>query len=694
MQKTYNKHQPFSVYIVTKDLLDTITPNTHPLIFTIMKSKITISKKTYILIALCTLPFLQTVDAQETKTSEINSNNTYHNQLFFNRFLINPTFSLVREDKSYLNILHRNQYATFDDNIQNYFIGFSNRINDNTAFGIGIYSQWAGVVQEFGFNANYATAVKLGEKSKLTFGANITYFNEGLDKNRIVAEDNDTELQDARKESKLAIQPAVTLSLGKFDFGIYAKDLVKYNQTTDAFSTNFNGKSIKASLQYTHTFETARGLFEDARVMPLVQLGQNENGSISYVGSILVDLPKYGWLQSTIDDNYGLSMGLGFNLSNKMSLGYLLEKDVMQDNTDLGWNHELSLAYTFKNNGPAFATSSEKSQDSKIDGIIKNYEEQILALIANQKKSTNENKSQIDAIIEKYETQISALNTTKINTQGNNNYTTTKKAFVDSPESFVSNKTTVSSKNKVQDKFNDIVENFESHSVTLNAKKQNSNRKNRSAKKDKNTDLATTETNYKEDIAALAYENRLILDELILRQDSIENARSSELEKKFETIVRILRNEVKQNSKTQEPNAIENIAVAENNSLQTTAKTANGKEHQKFLKLPLKVINQTAESNVEAGYYVIANVYKTKKYLDAFMKNLKEQGIQAKQFYNKENGLYYVYLADYNYMKDAESAYATNLNGKYQDEKWILKVDKISVARPTTTATASNIYED
>ncbi|MCK0157055.1 type IX secretion system membrane protein PorP/SprF [Cellulophaga sp. F20128] len=658
-----------------------------------MKSKITVSKKTYILIALCVLPFVQTMDAQETKISETSSNNTYHNQLFFNRFLINPTFSLVREDKSYLNILHRNQYATFDDNIQNYFIGFSNRINDNTAFGIGIYSQWAGVVQEFGFNANYATAVKLGEKSKLTFGANVTYFNEGLDKNRIVAEDNDTELQDARKESKIAIQPAVTLTLGKFDFGIYAKDLVKYNQTTDAFSTNFNGKSIKASLQYTHTFESARGLFEDARLMPLVQIGQNENGSVSYVGSILIDLPQYGWIQSTIDDNYGLSMGLGFNLSNKMSLGYLLEKDVMQDNTDLGWNHELSLAYTFKNNGPAFATSTEKSQDSKIDGIIKNYEEQILALIANQKKSSNENKSQIDAIIEKYETQISALNTSKPNTT-KNNFTTTKKTSIDSPEHFAYSHKTVPSTNKIEDKFNDIVENFESHSVTLNTKKKNSKRSNKSAKKEKVTDMSAAETSYKEDIAALAYENRLILDELILRQDSIENARSSELEKKFETIVRILRNEVKANSNTQEPNAVQNTEVADNTAVPTKAKTVSGIAHQKFLKLPLKVINQSEESGVEAGYYVIANVYKTKKYLDAFMKNLKEQGVQAKQFYNKENGLYYVYLADYNYIKDAESAYATNLDGKYQDEKWILKVDKISVARPSTTATASNIYED
>ena len=142
-----------------------------------------------ILLLLCTIFGAQLSYGQEA-TTEINSNSTYHNQLFFNRFLINPTFSLVRETKSYINVLHRNQYATFEDNDQNYFLGFSNRLNDHTALGISVYSQWSGVVQEFGFNANYATSVKLGDKSKLTFGTNLTYYTEGLDQNRVIAAEN------------------------------------------------------------------------------------------------------------------------------------------------------------------------------------------------------------------------------------------------------------------------------------------------------------------------------------------------------------------------------------------------------------------------------------------------------------------------------------------------------------------------
>ncbi|MFT6369550.1 MAG: hypothetical protein ACJAWH_000629, partial [Maribacter sp.] len=63
------------------------------------------------------------------------------NLLKYNRFLINPTFSTVREDKSYINLLHRNQSVQFDDNNQNYFLSYSGRINDKTGLGLSLYTQ-------------------------------------------------------------------------------------------------------------------------------------------------------------------------------------------------------------------------------------------------------------------------------------------------------------------------------------------------------------------------------------------------------------------------------------------------------------------------------------------------------------------------------------------------------------------------
>ncbi|WP_282050506.1 PorP/SprF family type IX secretion system membrane protein [Maribacter aquivivus] len=575
------------------------------------------------LIALFLLALVQTVKGQETNAN-LGSSSTYHNQLFFNRFFINPTFSLVRENKSYLNILHRNQYATFDDNSQNYFLGFSNKLNDHTAVGIGVYSQWSGVVQEFGFNANYASAVRLGEKSVLTFGTNVTYFNQGLDKNRIVVGEDDPKLADARKESKIAIQPGMNLSLGKFDFGFYAEDLFKYNQTTNEFLTELSTKSVKASVQYTHSFEHSRGLFTDARLMPMAQVGQNYDGSLYYFGSLLLDMPNYGWLQTTVDEEYGVAAGVGFNLSDKMSLGYLMEKDLSSEDANLGWNHEITLAYKFKDEDLAISVA-DNSSDNQIDNIVRNYEEQIAHLIEERDSARKSGRKRQDA---------------------------SSKATSTVSES------------------------------------------------------------------SLAYENKIILDELILRQDSIEIERIAAFEERFELIVRMLRNDIDTTIKSslQDFSVEENTSYASNDlnndaidfvtepanafAAATTTKTvatttssrrANFKEfpstRDNFKELPVKMMVDADVIDMNSGYYVIANVYSQTKYMNAFMKDLREKGLDPKQFYNKENGLYYVYLADYDYKNDAQMAASTDLNGKYNQEKWIMQVSE-------TTATASNTFED
>ncbi len=517
-------------------------------------------------------------------TPNIGNNNSYHNQLYFNRFFINPTFSLVRENKSYLNILHRNQYTTFEDNRQNYYLGFSNKLNENTALGIGVYSQWAGVVQEFGFNANYATSIKLGAKSSLAFGTNLTYYNEGIDKNRVVLVDNDPQISEATKESKLAIQPGLNLTLGSFDFGLYATDLFKYNQTTNDFLTNISIDNIKASLQYTYLFNAQKGLFENARLMPLLQLGKNRINEFELVGSLLLDLPKHGWFQTSYDPRYGNSLGIGFMLSRKMSLGYLVEKDLKKKDADLGWNHEISMAYTFSNQNGS-DDWVDNSQDAKIDQIVRNYEEQISQLTADK------NISKDDEIY----------------------------------------------KNKLM-------------------------------------------------INKLAYENRMILDQLILRQDSIEVARTASLERRFEMIIRAVRNDINTSIKSN----LKDLKGSQKTMLVSNEKRPQETDQERFRdinELPIKILSSSNIVGVESGYYVIANVFKNKNNLNAFMRSLKAKGLNPKQFHNKENGLSYVYLADYNYKGDAKMAYASNLDGKYQDEKWIMEV-------ANNSAIVHNSYND
>ncbi|MFD2586769.1 PorP/SprF family type IX secretion system membrane protein [Croceitalea marina] len=528
--------------------------------------------------------------AQETESSnQYNVESPFHNQLFFNRFLINPTFSLVRENKSYLNVLLRNQYAAYENNNQNYYLGFSNKLDKNTALGLGVYGRWSGIIEEFGFNANYATAVQLGEKSALAFGTNVNYLSQGLAKNRVVADENDPLIQDARKENKVTVEPGINLSLNKFDFGLYFRDLVVYNQTANELETNMGLESITGTFQYSHTFKRATGLLANGRLMPMVQVGANANGELSYTGAVLLDLPSFGWFQTTYDDSYGFSSGIGVNLNKKLSLGYLMEKNLTEVGDNLGWNHELSLAYSFDDDlrgvGIDVNIAENKSEDARIDEVVKNYEEQILNL---------------------------------------------KKELTKGAPALV-------------------------------------------------------------DENSVAYENRLILDELILRQDSIEKARDEMFEKRFETMVRLIRHEIQQDHQEPKPKKqtkYANSRLAENTNETKKNYRANYRTDL-FEKTPIKSQDGSNVVGVESGYYMIANVFKNEKYLNAFMNNLKKKGLNAKKFYNKENGLHYVYLAGFKSKSEAADAYGNDLAGTYQEDKWIMEV-----YNPLNTATADITFEE
>ena len=646
-----------------------------------MNCRVAIFKKVLLLILFCIALCNATAFCQEAN-SDFNSSTSYHNQLVYNRFLINPAFSLVRENKSYVNILHQNQYATFNDNNQNYFLGFGNKLNDNTAMGLGVYTNRSGVMQEFGLNANYATAVQLGRNSKLSFGTNVTYLNAGIDKNRIIASENDPEILDARNETRLALQPGVVLSMGQLDFGLYAQDLISYNQTTNSVITDFSENALKASVQYTHELDARRGLFTNGRIMPLVQVHRDEEENFSIAGSVLLDLPDYGWVQSTLDDRYGLSVGLGFNLGKKMTLGYVFEKNFLKYGASLGWNHELSLAYTFKNDFPETRrpivnstyrkpTSSKKR---KSDPVVKNYQKEIKKLKAEIRRRDQDIKLSDRPYSETTEDDYTV-------NEGSGNQMLRLGSGNDSGSaSNCECQSTLAYQNhlllkellKKQYANND---DSKDHVINLTVNTANADNVDKTEKND-----ACQNT--------LAYENRLILDGLILRQDSLESANKREIDKRFDMLVRILKDEIRQNMKTdlQKLNSEEyETAVAD--IQEKTIYKINNAEKKDYTKLPIRMEQQSGIAGVKTGYYLIANVYKNKENVDSFISDLKHKGIDAKHFFNKENGLYYVYLADYNQKNEAEMAYTTDLDGKYFSEKWIMKVNN-------NTATAETLFED
>ena len=554
-------------------------------------------KKPHLLLFILLLVF-SGLKAQE-EDPYVDYNVPSQNLLKFNRFLINPTFSTVREDKSYINLFHRNQSVSFDDNNQVYFLSYSGRVSDRSGVGLSLFTNREGLFNNFGVHANYAYGVRLSPKSNFTFGANFSYYQSAFNQDRANALEEDPFLNDLESSSLIIFQPGFNISFGNFDIGGFAENLFDYNLKTSESVTEFNEKTYSGHLQYTHQFKNAAGILEQGRLMPLARVRKTGEENVVLGGNIILDLPKLGWVQAGYDDFYGASAGLGFNLNKNLSLGYTVEKGLSNNFENFGVSHEISLAYSFTPNLTEDRVLLEKENEDLVNAETTPEED---------------------------------LNLT-----------------------------------------------------------------------DKDLQIAEL----KQKLA----ENDAVLDELLLRQDSIETTRRSDLERRFENVMKMVRRETKGESPELEEKAKE-VYFANMDSVDITPRRkthplanhglSNNTSAKKVIRLDntknTKVANNTSirrdkttrySTNkktrfkafnipqVQSGHYLIANVFRNPENVTAFLNKLHAQGINADYFENPKNGLNYVYLESYQDKKDAIVAHQTQLDGNYHGDAWIMNVNNM-----------------
>lgn len=623
----------------------------------------------YIALSLIAFMSLTAVNAQEDDPI-LPYQVASQNLLKFNRFLINPTFTTVREDKSYVNLLHRNQSVQFQDNDQTYFLSYSGRMGDRSGLGLSLYTQKLGPVQNIGVLANYAYGVKLSDKSNFTFGGNLAYYSSGLNRNDVnVIDPNDFRLNGTQDSNILSFQPGFNLSYGQFDFGAYAENLIDYNIKTSEMLTDFSDKTYSAHLQYTYDFKNDGGLLERARLMPLARVRLNtldqsisdESDNYTLGGSLILDLPKLGWLQGGYDSFYGASAGAGFNINQRMSLGYTMENGFGSGFNNLGLTHEISFAYSFTPN-----LSEDRVMLEAEDELVENNEIDAEDLASNDeleklKKKLAENEEVLaelmfrqDSLEQNRQTDLErrfemVMRMVRNETDGERPDVEKRAEDLfltgrDSQTGIASNETNnqQSDIEKRKEELMSTVQDSQSSVANNESTDQQSDIEKRA------DDLSLNTTNSQTDIAS----NEANVNRIQEREQDATNIQS---------------------------NTTPTTVAVQDNTRSTDYNTSANQDaikSRKFKNL----------DGVSDGYYVVANVYKGGKYMDKFLNSMSDQGFNSDYIDNPNNGLKYVYLERYDTWSEAAEAYKSNMNGTYNDALWIMNVDN----RYTNEAYASN----
>ncbi|WP_299609669.1 PorP/SprF family type IX secretion system membrane protein, partial [uncultured Aquimarina sp.] len=366
-----------------------------------------IKKILYISIFIFCAHLVSAQDGSSNTSGILPSDIPLHNSLKYNRFLFNPTFSLVRENKNSINIYNRNPRSSFSDNSQTYFLNYSARFEEKTGIGIGLFQQNVGIFRFFGATLNYAYNLELNRDMNFTFGVNLNYSQSALKSNLDQAQADDDIINNYENSSVFLLRPGVNFNYGNFDVGVSVGNLVTYNVTASELLTdNFE---YSGHVMYTTELDWRR---TENELRGMVYASKPGEQDLRYGGNVLFEIQKYGWAQLGYNSFYGGSIGIGANITKVVSVGYTVEPGIGGDASvaEFGATHEFGLAFNFakeerRRKRRNLSSKSSLQRDSEIRRLKKEILDQN-KLIRELQSTRNDSLSQAQRAMNKLERSI------------------------------------------------------------------------------------------------------------------------------------------------------------------------------------------------------------------------------------------------------------------------------------------------
>ena len=286
------------------------------------------------------------------------------NSLTFNRYAINPAFSFVREQNKYISIYNRREWVQFDDAPLTYLASYNGRFAENIGAGIGLFQQNYGVLSTFGAVLNFAYNARLTRENNLTFGLNIGAYKSGINTSKVVTNFDDPSLQNVPENFLLTINPGINFGLESLDFGVSINNLVVYNFNSSTILDDNPEQGVQAHMMYTG-YMNNRGFFDESKFSGLIRSEFKKDETIVSALAMLT-VPKGIWAQVGYNTLYGISAGIGLNMTPQIAIEYNIEKGTGAfTNFDNAYSHEVTFAYRFKNN-----ETYDYSSGDEVSGLI------------------------------------------------------------------------------------------------------------------------------------------------------------------------------------------------------------------------------------------------------------------------------------------------------------------------------------
>jgi type IX secretion system PorP/SprF family membrane protein len=520
----------------------------------------------------------------------------------YNGSLINPAYSLDRNNPSSVALWARWQWQAYDADPTSLFLNYTTRLNEVSAAGAGFFQHNTGIFLNTGAALNYAYNIELSEKVFLGVGLNLFAFQQKLaDERFFVPNPIQTSITN---DFIVQMAPGINLSVDRFNIGLVSENLFDYNFSKNERNSSPDERMFLALASYD--FPVSILSTDNSSILRPSIYYKTIPGLDNQVGlTSLLTTNKY-WAQAGYNSFYGFSGGLGGRFFKRLSIGALIEVGTSADIKGQDPSFEFVTSYKLG----TIETPEEKLEEQLIAEEEKRKEESLIVKpdleegVVSQ-ELTKEEEMAIKREAKKQE-RLALIESNRIND-----------SIVEA--SIQTDLAVKESKRDIRRKRDSIA----------NAKVEQALAASRALQQQRKLDSIAIVIKKEEEAVALVQKQR---------QDSIAQSEVLLAEAEKQKAEFAVRNEV--------------------------VKPKAGEKYEEV----------TKEGSLSPGYYLIANVFGTKKYLDAFLVDMKKKGIDAKSFYRELNKYNYVYLAKYNSIKEAREARDSNLGGKYKEKIWIFRV--------------------
>lgn len=581
-----------------------------------------------------------------------------HNLTQYNKFLVNPTYSAVRNQHRSVSFWSRIQWTGVDNSPQTYMLSYAGKVGENSGAGLGLYQQSLGLLVDSGLLVNYAYNVQIAQEVSLAFGVNTTLFRRGLDKNTANSADPDPAVLDNKDDFLLVFMPGLNVSIKNFDVGVYAENLFDYNFNDSNTLTDFSKKIFSGQLGYTKELEYANGMFLDATWRTVAYGKSLPNEDFQYGLNTMIDLPYTGWMQVGYNNAFGISGGIGVKVGEGISIGIVYENGTSKTNKAFGSTYEAiatielgprerrkniidtdARAIVSKNVDQANFVSADDISRSRLEvpsDSAKTAEDQSL-LIDAQPQEDQTNKYAVYAASDQEVPSAEESDQNVGNSDAKEDQTDSY-SLIGVTKDKNNDDTKAAGQSMLQEPEDETQENALDKTTLLEAKEEQSD----------HTDQMRSPMQVKDDGAGQVTQ---------VVKDSDTQEISAEEMAEIEAAYQEFLEKSDAIAAGYSPRKIDSTAV--------TAEIFGTESSYKTL---------TVSHGIDKGFYLVLNVFSVEHYFEDFMTDLKNRGFEPKFFINPENDYYYVYLYKADRYITIKNLQRNNVNNSYFDDKWVLWV--------------------